>query len=334
MITVIPDLHIGLVWDGCDRTPDVFDFLEQAKEYVSNRDVVFLGDVFNDPNVSHKHIARFIEVLHEYKAAGAKELYILRGNHDGEVSLKRGSPLQEVAATGICSVIWEPTLVDKFLFLPYTIDPIPELDVPPDTIAFSHLDIENAIAGLEKDIGRGLDSFLPEWVSKKCLQVFGGHIHHRQRHGNIELVGAAIRVKTSESTEISGILQVSPDGSFKRVVLSSRCLMGYKLTFGNEECRTVLKSLLDNDISTAIVSMHVTCPHTEAHKFDFIKYEDTIRKKCHYLRFVLDVVKEKELRIKELDDTKSDIEIAKLYIGKQSISDEKEVLECVNETME
>jgi hypothetical protein len=272
-------------------------------------------------------------MLHEYIEAGSNHIYILRGNHDGERTLKHGSPLQEVEAVGICSVIWNSLVIGKYLFLPYTTETIGQFIIQPDTLAFCHLDIPNAIPGIEKQIGRGIDSFLPTWISSACKQVFAGHIHHVQRHGNIEVVGSAVRVTTSEQNEISRILQVEDDGSFKSILLPSRPLTSINVVYGTSDGMAQLQALENSDLSTNIVSVRIVCPHTEAHKFDNIKFEDALRKRCYYLRFIFDVIKEKELRIKELDGTKSDIEIVKLFLEKQKISDMEEVLKCCNEVM-
>lgn len=331
---VVPDLHIGLNWDGCDRTPDIFEFLKNTKQYVKGRNVIFLGDIFDNIHVSHKYIAQFINMLHEYKESRCDEIFILHGNHDGMKNLKHGSPLQEVEASGICSVVWNPLTFGRYAFFPHTMEPIEEMPLTKDMVAFCHLDIEGAIPGIEKEIGQGVDTFLPKWVSKKVKHVFAGHIHHMQKHGNIDIVGASVRVNTKEVNELSRIILLEDDLSFTSVVLPSRNITTLKILYGTPDGDAQLTALANMDIKDHIVSVAVVCPHTEAHKFDHIKFEEDLHKRCYYLRFVFDVVKEKDLRIKELDESKSDIEIVKLFLEKQNISDAPEILNCCNEVMQ
>ena len=331
---IIPDLHIGLNWDGCDRTPDVFEFLKNVNQHVKGRDVIFLGDIFDNIHISHKHIAQFMNILHQYKESGCGEIYILHGNHDGMRSLKHGSPLQEVEASGICNVIWSPVIIGKYAFFPHTMEPIAEMPLTKDMVAFCHLDIEGVIPGIEKEIGQGVDTFLPKWVSDKVHHVFAGHIHHVQKQGNIDIVGAAVRVNTKEANELSRIILLEDALSFISIPLPSRNVTTMKVFYGSPDSDAQLAALSNMSVKDHIVSVAVVCPHTEAHKFDHIKFEEDLRKRCHYLRFTFDVVKEKELRIKELDDSKSDIEITKLFLEKQNISDALEILNCCNEVMQ
>jgi DNA repair exonuclease SbcCD nuclease subunit len=333
---IVGDLHLGLSWDSLDRTSDVFEALEEVKKYVTaGEHIIFLGDVFESSAISHSVVAHFLTYLSDIKKKSCVDIYILCGNHDGNSSHRKGSPLEEIEASGLAKVIWEPQLITGIGYmLPYTFTEIKESDVPQGVDTYSHVDIPGAVPGFEAKIGRGLPVALPAWMSARASRIFGGHIHRPQKFGNITIVGSLISTDLSEVGDCKRVIITKPNTlEFESIPLVNRPLMGVEVVYGTPEYTKNLDALLATlQITTnGIVSVNITCPHTKAHEVDWLKLESEIRARCYYLRWSLNVVKEREVRVKDLDLQKTDGEIITDFVNKQNITDKVEVLKCCEE---
>lgn len=336
---IIPDLHIGLTWDGLDRTEDIFTILEDIKdEVMPSEPLVFLGDIFDSTNVSHSHVARFINYLAKLRQKFATKIYILAGNHDGQPSHKKGSPLEEVESSRFAEIVWIPKFIPGVgFFIPHTYDELKESDVPLGCDVFTHVDIPGAIPGMEVKIGRGLPTSIPEWLPRKAARVFAGHIHKPQQLGNIYIVGSLILTDLSEVGEQKRIIRTVPNElAYCTIPVANRSLLSLDAVYGTSTYEKAMAALLEelDDTINPIVSVKIMCPHSKAHEVDWIKQEDIIRSKCYYLRWNFNIVKEKELRAKDIDLTKTDGEIIKEYIEKQKLPDQTEVLKCFEEILQ
>lgn len=333
---IVPDCHIGLIWDGLDRTDDIFSALNSLiPQITAGEHIIFLGDVFDSSTVSHSYVAKFIAYLNNIKKMPIAKIYILAGNHDGLPEHRKGSPLEEVAASGLAEVIWEPKLITGVgFFLPYTFTEIQVVDVPQGCDVYSHVDIPNIIPGMEVKIGRGLPVVMPDWLPKKAARVFAGHIHKPQQLGNITIVGSLISTDLSEVGDIKrAIITKANTLEFDSIPIVNRPIMGFEAVYGTPEYAKGIEALTDTlQITTnGIVSVNITCPHTKAHEVDWLKLESEIRARCHYLRWSLNIVKEREVRVKDLDLQKTDGEIVTDFVNKQNITDKAEVLKCCEE---
>jgi DNA repair exonuclease SbcCD nuclease subunit len=170
---------------------------------------------------------------------------------------------------------------------------------------FSHIDVPNVIPGMEVKIGRGLPVVMPDWLPKKAARIFAGHIHKPQQLGNITIVGSLISTDLSEVGDCKRAIVTKPNTlEFESIPVINRPLMGVEVIYGTPEYTKNLDALLATLQITinGIVSVNITCPHTKAHEIDWLKLESEIRARCHYLRWSLNVVKEREVRVKDLED--------------------------------
>ncbi len=342
---IIPDLHIGISYDGVDRTEDVFSFLE--KLYKDNSEanngreivkrVIWLGDIFDSPNVSHSYIARFIKYLDRWTFV---QHLILKGNHDGEADTKKGSPLLEVEASNVARVIWEPHIEGGEFLIPYTTQD--KIDQYRDKAQFintvyTHVDIYGVTPGIEKSIQRGVPCVLPDWVINLGKPIFAGHIHKPQAVKNLMVVGSVLKCDISEAEDVKRYLTVNDDGKIGFDLIDCRNVQHFDIDYSTDSGKDIYLSffggLKSSTTKDSIVSINLTCPHTLAHEIDQAKFQDEVRKQCYHLKFKFNVVKEKSFRMKELDNTKSDFELIDLYLTKQEISDKDLILQDLKEIL-
>jgi hypothetical protein len=119
----------------------------------------------------------FIKLLNKFYASSFCNHIILLGNHDGQITTKKGSPLEEIEASGLAQIKWEPSFDEKnnILYLPYTLhkDKLDQFTTIPDNLrTYTHLDIAGTIKGIEMEIGKGINSLLPEYIIKKSNKIY------------------------------------------------------------------------------------------------------------------------------------------------------------------
>lgn len=328
---IIPDLHIGLIYDGLDRTDDIFELLYKVYETEKDElnEIIWLGDIFDHPNISHTYVSDFIKLLNKFYASSFCNHIILLGNHDGQITTKKGSPLEEIEASGLAQIKWEPSFDEKnnILYLPYTLhkDKLDQFTTIPDNLrTYTHLDIAGTIKGIEMEIGKGINSLLPEYIIKKSNKIYAGHIHKAQKINNIHVVGSLLKVNISESNNLNHYVREINDKP-EAVFLKQRKLLHFDLDITEEGQYNKLESIKTSDIQDSILSIKAFCNHNIVHKYDFKQFESDLRKKVKHLRFKLDVIKEKKLRMKELDSKQSDFDIINKYLQIQGITD-KEII--------
>jgi len=336
---IIPDIHLGARWDGVDRDKEILKFIRTIPEIVNQNQikiVYFLGDIFESPYVSHSLVADFIEILNDIPEE--VEIEILCGNHDGKPENTKGSPLQEIAALGrdtlgvTYGAYYEESRNE--LYLPYQTDPITQEQfkgmINSETVAFTHLDIHGAVPGMEREINRGAQAFLPDWVSHKCKKIYAGHIHKPQTMGNIEIVGSVIKANIAESDDVKKYIKII-NGQEIHVPIKCRDIISFDIDYSTEEGQNIYHRLIqlgqeDTKKLDALMSVNIVCPHNLAHEIDYIRFKDSLRKKVHHLRSNFDVVKERNYRIKELDTSKSDIEIIETFVNSQHITESEPII--------
>lgn len=331
---VIPDLHLGLSWDGLDRTQDVFFTLDKIlSQNLDIDEIVWLGDIFHSPNVPHTIVAKFINLLNDLDDVTH---IILKGNHDGEFGGRKGSPLEEIAAAGF-KVINEPEICNDDLYLPYcTYIQLDDIKRVVDNAnlnfkyCFSHLDIPEAMPGLESEISRSSKCILPDWVYERCNKVISGHIHKGQslRGGKVEILGSVLKVSVAEADDPKRYCIIEDDKVTLKDI-KTRNVKDYRITFDKGFDSGSIQVEKDD-----IVSVEITVPHNIAHTFDFRALEKKLRESCYHLRFNLDVVKEKCIRNKEINTRASDFDIFNTYVKSQKLKDTDLVINEFKSIME
>ena len=346
MQAILPDIHLGAAYDGCDRTEDIKKNLLWIRTKILENDkidsILFLGDIFDSPNVSYSVVSWFITYLKGFTCTGNHYFYILKGNHDGEINSRKGSPLQDVEASGLARIFWEPEVCGRQLFLPYTSQE--KLDefckVLPEGLkyCYTHLDIPGTIPGIEKQISRGLSYVIPRKVlDYPGIQIFSGHVHRPQKVAHVHIIGSLIVSDISERDDQKQwvIHDDFGTGNIDVNLLDNRKILSCKLNLSLEKDIMLYKALLtdsmegDVSIKDAIVSLEMIIPHNIAHTIDQVKFKDVLRSKCYHLKEDIKIVKEKQFRMKELDKTLSDEETIKVYLDKQDVSDKDQILQDV-----
>jgi DNA repair exonuclease SbcCD nuclease subunit len=227
-ILIIGDLHIGLVWDGLDRTDAILGVLENVVvKYSPDIDVtVYLGDIFENSHPTPKQIGAFLRILQmgcpgSLKGTDNPCAHILKGNHDGDLNSVKGSAVAPLSyfhthvVTETESVILPMLLSVKggtellsFLSLPYSKEDS-SLSIltdrafveAKDVIVFSHLDIPGAVAGVEQYFTKARPTQLSGQLINhpKIKRIFAGHVHKPQTVGDkITVVGSLVQCDLTE----------------------------------------------------------------------------------------------------------------------------------------
>lgn len=318
---IIPDLHLDLVWDGLNRSEDAWNFISGVQSEQVDR-VIWLGDIFDSPNVSHNTVARFMEALKLFQ----KPHIILRGNHDGLFKTKKGSPLEEVHASGLAYVVDKPEVIDGMLFLPYTDDKT--VIEGKFKYGFSHLDIAEAVPGIEAEISRSSKCQIPQWAKDNCECIISGHIHVPQVIKNILILGSVLKVSITEAKD-NKQYAILDNGEIELKPIKTRDIKDFRIT---------VDELFKPDSIVVgkedIVSVKLTIPHNIAHKFDLRALEKRVRESCYHLRFDTDIVKEKFIRNKTINTTASDLDIFSSYVISQSLQKPELIIEDFKEILD
>ena len=208
--------------------------------------VVIGGDVF-DNNAPNEHlIAQFIRFLNILRK-GDITVYVMVGNHDAVAKHRRRSCLSFIRkikggypkvklVDDIKSIrMWKAELGDiHFTFLPFitkahlkpaykTVQRYVDIqakkikrELPKDAqhFVFSHLNVPECQPGTEEFMLKKVDVMLPEAFlkSKKIWNrlptIFQGHIHTRQKIGNVHIVGSPVFVTFGEKEKYKYFVQV------------------------------------------------------------------------------------------------------------------------------
>lgn len=342
---IIPDIHLGLRWDGLSRDEDVFSFLDSLTEKYKTSEVnsvLFLGDVFDSPDVPHSLVADFMNWSDKFISyttpENIRKIIILCGNHDGKPDFGRhGSPLEEIEAAKLAKVIWEPEIYNNRVCIPYcNTEKISESfkkEVCTKSGLFNlnsycHLNIPNAVPGIELEIGRGVSYTLPDWVSEHCNKVYAGHIHKPQVLGNIRILGSAIKVSMAEAKDTKYYMELHTSDKILEVPVKipNRNLYGFKLDVFKGDFLEQLKTITDTELTDAIVSVLVICPNEKANSFNWYEIENSLRKRCYHLRWSLQIIKDKNIRLKDVNINLSISETLKSYLDKNNVKDPAKIL--------
>lgn len=342
MRLVIGDLHLGLSWDGLDRTGDILYVLNEIykryENYQNIEDIIWLGDIFDSPNPSHRVITDFIRLLKRFNSVIKGNHIILKGNHDGDPSGYKGSPLLEVAECANVKVIFEPTIIGNDLYAPYIYE-TSILDQYKDKFhtCFSHLNIDGMVPGMEMELARHYVPTLPLSLIKRCGRVFGGHIHTPQIKDNVCIVGSLLKFCTAEAQDHKGIVEISEE-AMTFVPISSRELVRFDFNVVEfkdlEPISALLSGLHDKQIQNAIVSVHIICSAALAHKIDLLELKNYLTSRCFYVRMSMNLLKDKQLRLEIKQTASSDADIVKSFLDKQGIANKQEILDAANKIME
>lgn len=332
---VIGDLHLNATWDGLDRTQDIFDVLyKQILPTIIGQDikeVIWLGDIFHT-NPSHTVISDFIDFL---KRIDFVKHVILKGNHDGEPSSSKGSALEIIESTGLARIVWEPEIKDNDVYLPYCSQKVADeftFQLPESwNFSFTHVDIPGAVPGSEVQVSRGAPCLLPEKIIKGSKQIIAGHLHSPQILGNINILGSITRTSMTEQNDTKRVMILYPSTQ-AFIFINDREMEAVAITVHAKTDIEYIKNYANNiSFPNKIVSMKIICPSNLAHELDFNEIQDTIRKKCYYLKFESLIHKEKQLRMPSLEATKPLYEIIVDYVKNQGISDGDLILSDIKE---
>lgn len=362
---VIPDIHLDLNYRSIDRTEDIFKALDQIRTEILQLPrgeavtIIFLGDIFDHPNVSYSLICRFIDYLYSFPNDEYRRFYfrILKGNHDGEPDSRKGSPLQIIEVISEAKVIWEPQIIKDELYIPYCtqdcLDAFYLKNIKDKNLkfeyTFTHIDIPEAIPGFEQQLSRGAPCIMPDWVKQVSNTVMSGHIHKPQHFENVTIVGSLIAVDASEASDnkvyyklCDNTIEGIPDSLLGQPVIrlapeaypiESRLIIQYDFNFALPQNKLIFEQFLTFDFSRtpdSILIINIICPHNIAHEFDQFKIKEVLRKKCKHLLFDFKIVKERSFRMKELNKNLPDRDITANYITAMNLSDKDEIMNTLD----
>lgn len=228
-VLVVADLHVSdrrefsapTTWRGIamgSRLARQLDALVSIFEMAAARavdHVIVLGDVFD---TAYRGVVptSVITGLREAFDDCAVPITVIRGNHDGHsphdpdvLSLVVNTLCEPLPDRPRNFVVWDsPVSVGGCRFVPYaqgeTIARWAQYEADgPDKILFVHADIEGAVIGGDEFVApSGLS---PSAVSGYRL-VVAGHIHRRQRLGNVQVVGPPWQSNFGETDFETGVM--------------------------------------------------------------------------------------------------------------------------------
>lgn len=225
---IVSDLHPDANTAGFPRFHDVEAALFEAVEYanVNNADTfIFAGDLItNDPSIDL--VVRCASMLDRaFGILKTAKAYKIPGNHD---------VFEDGLGTTVLDATYEGTYfprpgfcaINGIGFLPFTpashrYDPVEALKEfgERSTIAarrvdliVGHLNLEGINVGSEyNDFPRGREVFFPIEEAKEMFPnavLVNGHIHRRQVHRGVHVVGSIVPLTRGEVTNEPGFLAV------------------------------------------------------------------------------------------------------------------------------
>lgn len=243
---VITDTHLGLTTDELNRDDEIIGVLKYFFKFAVKKKADFIilcGDQFHTNTPSERLIALLISVLNIATKAGIP-VYILDGNHETIAKHKRKTCLSFIKGLkkggypnlNLIDDVKTIKFSNKtyFTFLPHIAKAhIPKeydsvqsyVDAKAERLVkklcvmkhqhwvFSHLNVKDCIPGSEDSMLKKVDVVVPETLTKLYLDkpdtiIINGHIHTRQKKGNIEIVGSPIFVSFGEKEEKKYFLEI------------------------------------------------------------------------------------------------------------------------------
>lgn len=232
--------------DRTDEIVSVLEYIFKHAVKVKADFVVLGGDIFDHNQPSEHLIGVFISVLNILSKAGIK-VFVVVGNHDAIAKHKRRSCLsfiRKLAKHGYKNLklvddvktvkMWDAEVGNVyFSFLPFIsgahIDKKyksaqqyvdmkmrsvrKKLKQDDQWFIFSHLNVKNCVYGTEEFMLKKVETWVPEFLTEFKLgqtkpTIIQGHIHTRQQHENIHVVGSPIFTAFGEKEEKKFFLQM------------------------------------------------------------------------------------------------------------------------------
>jgi len=311
---VITDTHLGLQTDEISRTEEIIHVMLHAVKYAVKvkADFVVLGGDSFDNNTPNEHlIAQFIRVLNILRKAGIK-VFIMVGNHEVIANherksclsflrkMKGGYPNVKLIDDVKTIKMFKAEVGDiYFTFLPYvtkshiksgykTVQKYMDIkakgirsDMPEHAqhFVFSHLNVPDCIPGSEKDMLKKIDVVVPKAFrqfrpGKNYPTIIQGHVHTRQRVGNIHVVGSPVFVDFGEKEQDKYFLKMRiaewlGEGPGGMEYIKTECAKMVEVGVGLKEGK---KGLVDQ------VKAQWPVTHTYGEDPDEVRPEDTILK--------------------------------------------------------
>jgi DNA repair exonuclease SbcCD nuclease subunit len=214
--------------------------IEVAKEHSCTK-VTLLGDLAqNKDNHSNALVNRITDGVYDWSRF-FDDVTLIRGNHD---SLSGRPYFDFLSKIPKISYIYEPTVVDKFVFLPHTRDPLKDwanLSFK-DKVVLAHVTVNNCFT----ETGQRLESEVGVEFFKEASLVMSGDIHLHQTlpmgmGSDFIYVGSPYNIRFADN--FAGGVLIFDDNTLKweRVLLD----FPRRLTFDvktSAELKTALKS--------------------------------------------------------------------------------------------
>jgi DNA repair exonuclease SbcCD nuclease subunit len=182
----VNDLHIGLVTDSIDRTPEIIGIVRAAIKHAVKLQkqgfktyFVIGGDVFNNNNPSEKLIRDFIEgILNPLKKFNITT-FVLAGNHDAIADPDRLSCLGFIKSIG--KGYDNITLFDDMKFERIATTDHGHLNF----IFMPHITRAHLEFGERKDDYAGTQDYIEEWSKDTKVALGAGSINYVFSHLNV-----------------------------------------------------------------------------------------------------------------------------------------------------
>lgn len=353
----LADLHVGGCWDRLDRTDDVFKVLDEQvlpllrKMQSDGVRLINLGDLFHTNDPTPRQTARMIAFYQRLEGASIPSI-TLEGNHDHKGRSEKGSaiePLLEVQLTHAMFVHRQPRFIDGFLAIPHMNaqdlaaclpDVLAQLDQQVEPlIGLCHLDLPGVAAGAERLVMRHQPGALPQQLidHPKIRYWLCGHIHKPQIVGKLVVVGSLLQNDFSEVGEAKHLIVGDGEGT-SVVLIECQQLRQIDLDFtdpqrkdkSEEAYQALLARRYDAPslgINQAdIVKITVRISDEDYVGRDFRGIEDDLAKHCRLLyRISPTIVRTREYRMRQLDQAKTDEEIATEYLAARARKDRQDL---------
>lgn len=213
-IWILGDMHLGIRSNSLEWLEIQKDFYENhfipiLKENVKEGDIlVQVGDAFDNRQSINLRVLHYSIELFE-KLGQILPTHVIAGNHD--IWAKKSNEV-----TSIDSLKWIPNVAvykkpklftwagKKVLLMPWRRDSEHEAETlakyPQAEIVFCHSEVSGVKLNSKVTNEHGTDSI----SYKNYTAVYSGHIHYRQRKGNLLMVGTPYELTRSDSGNTKG----------------------------------------------------------------------------------------------------------------------------------
>lgn len=235
-IAVFGDLHLGVRYDGVDRTADIVDAAMAMADAIEEEHpdlIVCLGDLFHHgkPNAAEggtrtiraaiRVLDRLGKIAHVFWVVGNHDVFEREDYDDGPGIFENHDRIIVLRKPGVLSILYGGYALPH---LPRYLD-ASQFDIPAGTrLYFGHLNLVGMLPGGADKIERGHENTRrPMWPLEKMIaasggqqvHVFGGHYHSRQvvDRENIRFYfpGSLARFAFGEGDESKGFMVVDTD---------------------------------------------------------------------------------------------------------------------------